>query len=232
MSRFQRPSKGKALPVGETVTLHSFFGSASRPTPTRTPPKSAEIIIIGSDDENINTSPTQHKRKALASFDPESLPSGSKKGKIISGSAKSVTEDDSPLKSVPLSSLNRAITLVDTTQTNGTQKMLNLVGDWEMGDDELLDIVDDSRVVDDNEDSLENALDTCPACGAIFVDFCLSVSPLPSHSICSIFMPPCLATTSTRECLYRWPTDEKVTWKRYAIWHSWSQGFQHLLSLQ
>jgi hypothetical protein len=183
MSRSQRPKKCKATPVGKTATLHSFFGSTSQLTQIQTPPQSTEIIIIGSEDENHKTSPTQQKRKAPGNLDPESLPSDSKKGKVAHSTAKSVTEDDSALKHMPLSSLNRTITVVEAelyVETNETQEMISLVGDWEMGDDELLDIADDSRVVDNGEDGPENLLDTCPVCGAIFVDFCLSVSPTPS----------------------------------------------------
>lgn len=67
---------------------------------------------------------------------------------------------------------------------------MNLVGDWETGDDEFLDPVDDSQVVWD-EDSPENILSTCPVCGAIFVDFCLSVSiTLRTATDGSVFIAP------------------------------------------
>lgn len=176
------------------MTLHSFFSSAPQPTPIRTPPKPAQIIDIGSDDENTETSPVQSKRKAPRHSDPGGLSSGSKKGKISHTTTKSANNDDSPLKSVPLSSLNRTITAVEAElyiQTNQTRKMINLAGNWEMGDDELFDILDDSQVADD-EDSPGNILETCPVCETIFVDLCLSVSavPLPSlvvHVHASIF---------------------------------------------
>lgn len=161
--------------------MHSFFSSTSQSKPIRTPQKQTEIIIIGSDDENIKTSPTRSKRKAPGNSDLESFSSGSKKGKVSRSTAKCVTEDDSPLKSVPSSSLNRTITEAEAEshiQTNRAQKVVNPVSGWETGDDELLDIVDDSQV-DDDENNPENILDTCPVCGAIFVDFCLSVSAAP-----------------------------------------------------
>lgn len=78
--------------------------------------------------------------------------------------------------------------------------MVNLVDDWETGDDELLDIVDDTLVPDGEEDGPEDVLDTCPVCGAIFLDFCLSVSAILHHCLWSGFMSH-LAITSTRECL-------------------------------
>ena len=108
-------------------------------------------------------------------------------------------------KSVPLSSLNHTATAVEAElymQTNQLQETTNLIDDWEMGDDELLDIVDDSQVVGDEVDSPENVLDTCPICGATFVDFCLSVSATLYSGSWSMFMPPDSATTSTREYMY------------------------------
>lgn len=176
----QRPKKDKVPSIGKTPTLHSFFGSTSQSTSMRAPPKPTEIIDIGSDDENIKTSPTQAKRKAPGDSDCQSLSFDTKKSKVSRNTTKSTINDGSPLKPVPLSSLNCTITAVEfCLQANQTQEMINLVGDWEMGDDELLDIVDDSQVVDDDA-SPENALDTCPVCGAIFVDLCLSVSATPS----------------------------------------------------
>ena len=191
MSRSQRPRKGNTTPVGKTKTLHSFFGSTTQSTPAHTSPQPAEIIFIDSDDENTETSPTQSKRKALNDPDPESFSSDSKRGKLFRSVVKFPAENESPLKSVPPSSLNRTITTAELyTQTNRNQQTMNLVSDWETGDDEFLDPVDDSQVVWD-EDSPENILSTCPVCGAIFVDFCLSVSiTLRTATDGSVFIAP------------------------------------------
>lgn len=178
MPRSQKPKKDKSTPVGGTATLHSYFGSPSQSAPKWTPSKATEIINISSDDENAESSPTQSKRKALNDSDSEG-PLGSKKGKLSRGTAQFAAENDSPLKSMHPSSLNHTIMTMEAelhTQTNQIQQGTNLVGDWEMGDDEFLDLVDDSQVVNGEDDSPTNVLDACPVCGAIFVDFCLSVS--------------------------------------------------------
>ena len=178
MPRSQRPKQEREISVGKTTTLHSFFGSTTQSTPIRAPSKSAEIIIIDSGDENAETSPTQPKRKALKGSDAGGPSSGSKKGKHSNNPARLVPEDDSPLKSVPPSSLNHSVGIVEGglyTQARQTQQIVS-VGDWEMGDDEFLDLGDDSQAVGDEEDSPEDILDSCPVCGTIFVDFCLSVS--------------------------------------------------------
>lgn len=183
MPASQRLKKDNATPVGKAPTLRSFFGSTSQLTQTQAPPKPVEIIVIDSDDENAETSPAQSKRKCLHDPDSGTFSSGSKKGKPSRSTAQFAAENDSPLKSVPPSSLNRTITTVGAElclQANQMQQTTNLAGDWEMGDDEFLDLVDDSEAVNDQEDNPENALDTCPICGAIFVDFCLSVS-VPFH---------------------------------------------------
>lgn len=180
MPRSQRPKQEKETP--EIATLHSFFGSVTQSThPIRTPSKPAEVIIIDSDDENPETSPTRPKRKARGDSDIGSS-SCSKKGKHPRDATQPVLENGPPLKPVPSSSLNRTIGMVDAdlyTQTNQTQ--LTLTGDWEMGDDEFLDLIDDSQVFGGESDGSENTLDTCPVCGAIFVDFCLSVSATLHH---------------------------------------------------
>lgn len=178
MSRSQRPKKVKATSIGKVVTLHSFFGLTSQSTAIPTSPKPTEIIDIGSDDENIK-SPVSSKRKTPGNLDPDSISSCSKRGRVSRSTAKSTTESYSSLKYVPLSSLNRTAAAVEAEpciKTSRTQKMTNLVGDWEMGDDEFLGTVDNSQVVGDEGDSSEITLNTCPVCGAIFVDFCLSVS--------------------------------------------------------
>jgi len=165
-------------PVGKTATLHSFFGSATQSTPIRAPAGPTEIIIIDSGDENLETTPTQPKRKAWS--DPDAGGSaGSKKGKLSRNTVQFSHGRDSPLKSVPTSSLNHTIRAVETelyTRTDQSQQVMNIVGDWEMGDDEFLDLIDDSQAAGDEDDSPGSILDTCPVCGAIFVDFCLSVS--------------------------------------------------------
>ena len=170
MSRSQRPKKERATPA----TLHPFLGLATQSTPIHTPVAPADIIIIDSDDENPKARPTQSKRKALN--DPDiGDSSGSKKGKL-SRNAQSVPGNNPPLKSVPSSSLNCSVWPVEGdlyTQANQTQRMITIVGNWEMGDDELHDLVERFQ---DEEDGVENDLDTCPVCGAIFLDFCLSVS--------------------------------------------------------
>lgn len=186
MPRSQRPKQGKATSVGKTATLRSFFGPASKPG--RTPSKQMEIIIIDSDDESVEPGPTQSKRKASNDSDAGGSP-GLKKGKLSRHSARpAVPENDSPLKSVPSSSLNRNIGTIEAdmyTQSTQTEQMITIVGDWETGDDELLDLIDDSQAFG-GDDGSENILNTCPICGAIFVDFCLSVS-VASPSL----MSPC-----------------------------------------
>lgn len=147
-----------------------------------------EIIIIDSDDESVEPGPTQSKRKASNDSDAGGSP-GLKKGKLSRHSARpAVPENDSPLKSVPSSSLNRNIGTIEAdmyTQSTQTEQMITIVGDWETGDDELLDLIDDSQAFGGDGGS-ENILNTCPICGAIFVDFCLSVS-VASPSL----MSPC-----------------------------------------
>ncbi|KAF9647191.1 hypothetical protein BDM02DRAFT_2745020 [Thelephora ganbajun] len=206
MPRSQRPKQEKPTSVGKAMTLHSFFSSATQSTPIRTPSKPTEIIIIDSGDENTETSPTQSKRKALNDPDSGKFSSGSKKGKLSLSTAQFVPENDTPLKSVPSSSLNRIFATVEAEpymQTNQTQQVINIVGGWEMGDDEFLNLVDDCQAVGDNEDSLENTLDTCPICGAIFVDFCLSVSITPPPPLMGPYSSrPHSATSSAHQCLY------------------------------
>ena len=176
-SQRQKKEKEKATPFGKT-NLHPFFGSATQSTSIRTPSTPAEIIIIDSGDENAETSPAQSKRKALN--DPNTgSSSGSKKGRLSRDAAQFVPEIDSPLKSVPSSALNRGAGIVKGvmyTRTSQTQEIITIVENWETGDDEFLSLGDDSQAMGDEEDSAENILDTCPVCGAIFVDFCLSVS--------------------------------------------------------
>ena len=191
-------------PAGQAATLHSFFGSATQTPPIRTPVTPAEIIIIDSGDENPETSPTQQKRKALN--DPETGGSpGSKKGKLSRNAAQSVPEHDSPLKTVPPSSLNCSVEPIEGdlyTGTNRTRRTMTIVSNWEMGDDEFPDLIDNSQAAGEEEDGAENILDTCPVCGAIFVDFCLSVSvtspllmgPHSSHLYS--------AASSAHQCLY------------------------------
>ena len=114
MPRSQRPKQERETSVGKTATLHSFFGSTTQSTPIRAPSRSAEIIIIDSGDENAETSPTQSKRKALKGPDTGGPSSGSKKGKHFHNTARLlVPEDDSPLKSVPSSSLNYSVGIVE-----------------------------------------------------------------------------------------------------------------------
>ena len=202
MVRSQKPRKGIVAPVGKTGTLHAFFDTTSR---LRAPPAPTEAIIIVSDDENSEIRSTQPKRKSMNDSAPESFPSGSKKGKHSPTTAQFTAEHESPPTLVPPSSLNRTNMTTGVglyAQPNHTQQTLNLIGDWEMGDDEFLDRVDDSRVTDNEESSPGNALDTCPVCGAIFVDFCLSVSTGPSL----LLMGPYLshrhpATSNTHQCL-------------------------------
>jgi len=213
MPRSQRPKKEKGTPTGKAATLHSFFGSATQPEPIRTPSRPKEIIIIDSGDEDAETSPTQSKRKAMNDPDTGSS-SGSKRGKLSRNTAWLAPENDSPLKSVPSSSLNRTVGTAEAdmyAQTNRTQQAITIIGDWETGDDEFLDLFDDSQAFGDEDGGSENTLDTCPVCGAIFVDFCLSVS---------VTLPPLIgpyssrsysATSSARYCLYqRWPINESV----------------------
>jgi hypothetical protein len=90
--------------------------------------------------------------------------------------------------------------------------MVTITGNWEMGDDEFLDFVDDSQAVGDEEDGAENVLNTCPVCGAIFVDFCLSVSVIPPPLMELYSSRPYSATSSTHQCLYRrWSAKNTVT---------------------
>jgi hypothetical protein len=204
MPRSRGLKQEKATPVGKTTTLHSFFGSTTQSTPTRTPSKPKEVIIIDSGDESAETSPTQSKRKAPSHPNTGGPFSGSKKGKRSHNAAQLVPENDSPLKSVPSSSLNHAIGTVEVdlhTQASQTQQVIT-IGDWEMGDDEFLDLVDDSRAVGDETDGPENVLDTCPVCGAIFVDFCLSVSVTPPPPVGPYSSHPYSATSSAHQCLY------------------------------
>lgn len=207
MPASQRPKKDKGTPAGKAATLRSFFGSTSQLTQAQTPPKPVEIIVIDSDDENTETSPTQSKRKCLHDPDSETFSSGSKKGKPSRITAQFAAENVSPLKSVPPSSLNRTITTVGAElymQANQKQQTTDLAGDWEMGDDEFLDLADDSQAVYDQEDNPENVLDTCPVCGAIFVDFCLSVSATLSPLLMGPYSShPDSATSSARQWLYR-----------------------------
>lgn len=198
MPRSQRPKKEKATPVGKTATLHSFFGSAAQSTPIRASVTPADIIIIDSGDENPETSPTQSKRKALN--DPVARGShSSKKGRLSCNAAQLAPENDSPLKSVSSSSLNCSVWPVEGdlyTQTNQTQRTMTIVGNWETGDDEFPDLVDDSQVVGDEEDGAENILAACPVCGAIFLDFCLSVSVTSPQLVGPYSSYPCSATSS------------------------------------
>jgi len=216
MPRSQRPKQENATPVGKTATLHSFFGSATQSMPIRAPSKPAEIIVIDSDDENTETSPklTQAKRKALDAPDIGGS-SGSKKEKLSRSTAQLGPEDDSPLKSVPLSSLNCSVGTVEGdlhTQNTQTPQVITIAGNWEMGDDEFLDLTDDSQAVGDEEDSPENTLDTCPVCGAIFVDFCLSVSVASPPLMDPYSSHPYSATSSAHQCLHRqWSTDDTAT---------------------
>ena len=214
MPRSQRPKKEKGTPTGKAATLHSFFGSAIQSEPIRTPSKPTEIIIIDSGDEDTETSPTQSKRKALN--DPDTTgSSGSKRGKLSRNTVRLAPENDSPLKSVPSSSLNRTIGTVEGdmyAQTSQTQQAITIIGDWEMGDDEFLDLFDDSQTLGDEDGGSENTLDTCPVCGAIFVDFCLSVSVTPPPLIGPCSSRSYSATSSARQCLYRrWSVNESVT---------------------
>lgn len=213
MPRSQRPKKQKATPPGNTATLYSFFGSATLPEPIRTPSQRTEIIIIDSGDENTETTPLRSKRKALNDPDAGGS-SGSKKGKLPRNTARPAAENDSPLKSVSSSSLNRTIGTIEAdlyTQTDQTQQAMTIVGDWETGDDEFLDLVDDSQDFDD-EGGPKNTLDTCPVCGAIFVDFCLSVSITPPPLMGPYSSHPYSATPSARKRLCRrLPTGGSVT---------------------
>jgi len=207
MPRSRRPKQENTTPVGKTATLHSFFGSATQSTPIRVPSKPEEIIVIDSGDENAETSPKlmQPKRKALGDPDAGGS-SGLKKGKLSRGTAQPGPEDDSPLRSMPLSSLNFSVETVEGdlyTQNTQTQPVITIVGDWETGDDEFLGLVDDSQAVGDEEDSPENTLDTCPVCGAIFVDFCLSVSVTPPPLMGPFSSHPYSATSSTHQRLHR-----------------------------
>lgn len=191
MQRSQRPKKEKGTPTGKAATLHSFFGSATQSEPIRTPSKRTEIIIIDSGDEDAETNPTPSKRKAVNDLDTGGS-SRSKKGKLSRNTAWLTPENDSPLKSVPSSSLNRTFGTIEAdmyAQTNQSQQAITIIGDWEMGDDEFLDLIDDSQALGDEDGSSENTLDTCPVCGAIFVDFCLSVSVTP---------PPLIGPYSSR----------------------------------
>lgn len=205
MSRSQRPKKEKAIPAGQAATLHSFFGSATQPPSIRTPVTPAEIIIIDSGDENPETSPTQPKRKALNDPDTRGSP-GSKRGKLSRNAAQSVPENDSLLKPVPPSSLNCSVGPIEgdlCTETNQTQRTMTIVSDWEMGDDEFPNLVDNSQAMGDEDDGAENILDTCPVCGAIFVDFCLSVSVTSPLLMGPYSSHPHSATSSTHQYLYR-----------------------------
>jgi len=80
--------------------------------------------------------------------------------------------------------------------------MMTIVGNWEMGDDEFPDLVDDSQAVGDEEDGAENVLATCPVCGAIFVDFCLSVSATSPQLTGPYSSHRCSATSSAHQRLY------------------------------
>ena len=210
----QRPKQEKGTPNGKAATLHTFFGSATQSEPVRTPSKQKEIIIIDSGDENAETSPTQSKRKALNDPDTGGS-SGSKRGKLSRNTARLAPENDSPLKSVPSSSLNRTIGAVEVemyAQTNQTQRAITIIGDWETGDDEFLDLFDDSQALDDGDGGSENIIDTCPVCGAIFLDFCLSVSVTPPPPIGPYSSRPYSATSSAHKCMHRWwPINESVT---------------------
>ena len=214
MPRTQRPKQEKERPTGKAATLHSFFGSATQPEPIRTPSKQAEIIIIDSGDENAEPSPTQSKRKVLNDPDVGGS-SGSKRGKLSHSTARPVPESDSPLKSVPSSSLNRTIGTVEAEmyiQTNQTQQSITIIGDWETGDDEFLDLFDDSQALEDGDGGSENVLDTCPVCGAIFLDFCLSVSVTGPPLIGPYSSHRYSATSSAHQRLYRqWSINESVT---------------------
>ena len=84
-----------------------------------------------------------------------------------------------------------------------TQQAITIIGDWETGDDEFLDLFDDSQALDGEDAGSENTLDTCPVCGAIFVDFCLSVSVGPPPLISPYSSRPYSATPSAHQCLYR-----------------------------
>ena len=204
MPRFQQPKKEKAIPVGKTTTLHSFFGSAANSPQIHTPSTPEEIIIIDSGDENVETIPTQPKRKALSNLDTRDS-SVSKKGKLSRNTAQLVPENGPPLNSVPSSSLNcSAGTVKDAlyVETGHTQRMMTIVENWEMGDDEFFDLGDDSQAVGDEEDSPKGILDTCPVCGAIFVDFCLSVSIISSPLMGPHSSQPYSATASAHKCLY------------------------------
>lgn len=194
MPRSQRPKKEKATPAGKTATLHPFFGSATQPTPIRIPSTPAEIIIIDSDDENVETNPTLSKRKALNDLDNGGSPS-LKKEKLSRNAVQSVPENDSLLKSVPSSSLSCVGTVEGDLYTQTSRTFEN----WEMGDDEFLDLGDSSQDVGDDPGDI---LDTCPICGAIFVDFCLSVSITSPPPMGSYSSHPYSATPSARQCLH------------------------------
>lgn len=84
-------------------------------------------------------------------------------------------------------------------QTGRTQRVMTTVENWEMGDDEFLDLGDDSQA---EEDSPRGILDTCPVCGAIFVDFCLSVSAVSSSLMGPHSSQPYSATANAHQCLY------------------------------
>ena len=88
------------------------------------------------------------------------------------------------------------------TQTNQTHQLMTTVGNWEMGDDEFPDLVDDSQAVGDEADGAENVLDTCPICGTIFVDFCLSVSVTSLPLMGPYSSQPYSAASSAHQCLY------------------------------
>ena len=196
----QRPKKERAIPAGKATTLHSFFGSGAHSLPIRTPSTPEEIIIIDSGDESVETIPTQPKRKALRDLDTGDF-SMSKKGKLSHHAAQLVPGNDSPLKSVPPPSLNCSTGTVKDTlyiQTGRTQRMMTAVENWEMGDDEFLDLGDDSQAEEDSP----SVLDTCPICGAIFVDFCLSVSIVSPLLMGPHSSQPYSATTSAHQCLY------------------------------
>jgi hypothetical protein len=214
MPRSQRPKQEKATPVGTAAPLHPFFGSAAQPTPIGTPSKPTEIIIIDSDDEPAETNPMRSKRKAVSHPDTGGSSSGLKKGRL-SHNTQLVPENESPLQLMPSSSLNRSVRTVEVdvyTQPSQTQQVVTIVGDWETGDDEFLDLVDDSQALGDEDDDSENVLDTCPVCGAIFVDFCLSVSVAPPPLMGPHSSHSYSATPSAHQCLYRrCSTNESVS---------------------
>jgi len=80
---------------------------------------------------------------------------------------------------------------------------MTITENWEMGDDEFLSLDDNSQAMGDEEGSAENILDTCPVCGAIFVDFCLSVSATSLPLMDPHSSHPYSATPNAHRCLYR-----------------------------